>query len=210
MKFQIVMKKDPRVTAYIEKAPAFAKPILNHLRKVIHAAKCPLEENIKWGMPSFEYKGIVCGFAAFKAHCAFGFYKQALLHDPKKILLATQDKTAMGNLGKITSKQELPADKDLIALIQQAVALNEENVKPIANRKKEAKPFPTLHPEFQMALKKSKKAETVFKNFAPSHQREYIEWINDAKTEPTRDRRIQQAIEWISEGKGRNWKYEKC
>ncbi len=70
---------DPRIDAYIAKSVPFAQPIMEHCRALIHEACPEVTETIKWGMPSFEYKGILCGFAAFKAHCSFGFWKHAIL-----------------------------------------------------------------------------------------------------------------------------------
>lgn len=202
--------KDPRIDAYINSAAPFAQPILNKLRQLIHKGCPDVVETIKWGMPSFEYKGTLCSFAAFKQHCSFGFWKASLINDPKNYLQphAAQGGDAMGNFGKITIIKNLPPEKIFIDFIKQAVKLNEDGIKP---EKKKATPsidgkFPK---EFQSELNKNKKAKTHFENFSPSHRNEYIGWINEAKTEATRLKRIATAIEWIGEGKGKNWKYEK-
>jgi len=198
-------KKDPRVDAYIEKSADFAKPIMTHLRKVIHKASPKITENIKWSMPAFEYKGLVCGFAAFKQHCTFGFWKQSLLEQGA----FSSEKTAMGSFGRITSRKDLPPDEMLIKLIRQAVELNENGVK--VDKKKPAAKKELLVPDMlTAALKKNKAAQKTFDNFPYSCKKEYVEWITEAKTEPTREKRLAQTLEWLAEGKRRNWKYENC
>ena len=197
--------KDPRIDAYIEKSADFAKPIMTHLRKLVHKASPKVTENIKWSMPAFEYKGLVCGFAAFKQHCTFGFWKQSLLEQG-----AFSDvKTAMGSFGRLTSKKDLPSDEVLIKLIQQAVELNENGVK--VDKKKPAPKKELVIPDIlTAALKKNKAAQKTFENFPYSCKKEYVEWITEAKTEPTREKRLTQTLEWLAEGKRRNWKYENC
>jgi len=197
--------KDPRIDAYIEKSADFAKPIMTHLRKVIHKASPKITENIKWSMPAFEYKGLVCGFAAFKQHCTFGFWKQSLLEQGA----FSSEKTAMGSFGRLTSKKDLPPDEMLIKLIRQAVELNENGVK--VDKKKPAAKKELVVPDYlTAALKKNKAAQKTFDNFPYSCKKEYVEWITEAKTEPTREKRLATTIEWLSEGKRRNWKYENC
>jgi uncharacterized protein YdeI (YjbR/CyaY-like superfamily) len=203
-------KTDPRIDAYIEKSADFAKPILKHLRKLVHQA-CPgVEETIKWSFASFDYKGPFCSMAAFKQHAVFGFWKSALLEDPKGILGEPFSKggDAMGNLGRITSLKDLPADKVIIDFIKQAKKLNDEGVKLPARPKKPASEL-VVPDYFTKALKKNKKAIAQFEKFPPSHKKEYVQWVTEAKTEETRNRRMETAVEWIAEGKGRNWKYEK-
>jgi hypothetical protein len=198
--------KDKRVDAYINKAQDFAKPILEHLRELVHKTCPEIEETIKWGFPHFEYKGIVCNMAAFKQHCAIVFWKAALMSDPK-LAENAKSESAMGHLGKITSLKDLPKDKTLISYIKEAVKLNEDDVKlPPKPKTKEKKEIAVLE-YFTKALKKNKKANETFNNFSYSHKKEYVEWITEAKTEETRNKRIATAIEWMSEGKGRNWKY---
>ncbi|MCB0720926.1 MAG: YdeI/OmpD-associated family protein [Ignavibacteriae bacterium] len=201
-------KKDKRVDAYIAKAQPFAKPILKHLRELVHKASPLLEENMKWSAPSFEYKGNVCGFASFKEHVTFGFWKASIMKDAKKFLAAD---TAWGHLGKIKKLSDLPSDKKIIAYVKEAVELNEKNVKlPRSTKSGEKKPAPEPPDYFMKELKKNKKAVGAFAAFSPSHKREYIEWITEAKTDATRDKRIATAIEWMSEGKSRHWKYKNC
>jgi len=195
---------DPRVDAYIAKSAEFAQPILLHLRAVIHAACPDVEETIKWGFPHFDYHGMMCSMASFKAHCAFGFWKGELL-------LAGEDdrgKEAMGQFGRITSVKDLPPKKTLTAYVKKAMQLNEQGVK-VARPK--AAPRPLQVPDyFIAALEASPAAYEVFNGFSTSARREYCDWLTEAKTEATRNKRLAQAIEWIAEGKQRNWKYMNC
>ena len=202
--------KDPRIDAYIENAQPFAKPILKKLRVLIHKACPDVTETIKWGMPSFEYKGPMVGVASFKQHCSLGFWKTKLLKDPNGYLQerSAQGGEAMGNLGRITSTKDLPPDKELIAFIQQAVKLNEDGVKVHKASAKVRKEIP-VPAELQSFFNKNKKAKAVFEAFSPSQRREYLEWLTEAKTEDTQIKRLKTAMEWISEGKPRHWKYMK-
>lgn len=195
---------DPRVDAYIEKSADFAQPILQHIRKIVHKACPDVVETVKWGMPHFDHKGPMCHMAAFKQHCAFGFWKQPLLEQDA----FPAEKTAMGGFGRLTSIDDLPKETVLVSLIRQAMELNEKG---ITLPKKAAKKAAELSVPDALAagLKKNKKAQTMFEGFPPGKRKEYIEWINDAKTDATREKRVASAVEWISEGKGRNWKYEK-
>jgi uncharacterized protein YdeI (YjbR/CyaY-like superfamily) len=205
-------KKDARIDAYIAKVADFAKPIMTHLRDVIHAACPDVEETWKWSFPHFMYKGaILCSMAAFKEHCAFGFWKASLMQDTDKVL-EIKDREAMGHLGRITSLKDLPKDAVLKKYIKAAMKLNEEGVKLPPKAKaseKEKKELKT--PEyFIKALKKNKKAEKVFNEFSYTNKKEYIMWFEEAKTDATREKRVEQAVEWIAEGKVRNWKYLNC
>jgi uncharacterized protein YdeI (YjbR/CyaY-like superfamily) len=156
------------------------------------------------------YEGaILCSMAAFKAHCAFGFWKASLMQDTDNVL-EIKDREAMGHLGRITSLKDLPKDSVLKKYIKAAMKLNEEGVK-LAPKKKTAEQKEIETPaDFAKELKKNKKAEKVFNDFAYSHRKEYVMWFNDAKTEPTRAKRMTQAIAWLAEGKRRHWKYENC
>lgn len=196
---------DPRVDAYIERSADFAQPILIHLRELIHKACPDIKETVKWSMPSFEFKGILCGFAAFKNHCTFGFWKQSLMETDA----FQKNKTAMGSFGRIASVKDLPSDKVMIGLIHQAIELNEKGVK-VPKKPTGAKKEIIIPGDLTKALSTNKKAKAQFDKFSYSHRKEYIEWITEAKTEPTRNKRLATTIEWLSEGKGRNWKYEKC
>ena len=196
---------DPRIDAYIEKSADFARPVLMHLRELVHKGCPDVTETLKWSMPSFEYKGILCGFAAFKQHCTFGFWKQTLMESDA----FPQNKTAMGSFGRITSLKDLPSDKVMLGLIKQAVELNEKGIK--VPKTKPAAKKELVVPEILLeALAQNEKAADTFNAFPPSCKKEYVEWITEAKTEPTRDKRLATTIEWLSEGKRRNWKYENC
>ena len=195
--------KDPRIDAYIAKSAGFAKPILKHLRKVVHAG-CPgVQETLKWSMPHFDYKGIMCGMAAFKEHCAFGFWNADLILPKKK----QAEKSGMGSFGCIKSLKDLPAEKRLIGYVKKAAALNEAGIKD-PDRAKPKKRAPIPMPDyFAAALKKNQPAKKTFENLSPSHRREYLEWITEAKREETRAQRMATSIQWLAEGKPRNWKY---
>ncbi len=201
---------DPRIDEYISKAEDFAKPILNHLRAVIHTA-CPgVKETMKWSFPHFEYAGgILCSMAAFKQHCAFGFWLGSKMKDPEKLLAKVGERSAMGHFGKIKNLGDLPSDEVLIKYIKEAMALNAEGVK-ISKKVKDAIQKEMEVPSYFLdALKQNSAALSAFEKFSPSHKKEYVEWINEAKTEVTRDKRIATALEWIGEGKSRHWKYNK-
>jgi len=198
--------RDPRVDAYIAKQQDFAKPILIHLREVVHAACPEVEETLKWSSPFFMYKGgMLCSMAGFKAHAIFGFWKGALIDgvSPNR----NNGGEAMGNYGRLTSVKDLPSKRELTALIRRAMQLPDDGVK--VERKRAPKPEAKVPPELATALTKNKKAAARFKAFSPSNRREYIEWIVDAKRDETKAKRIAQAMEWIAEGKTRNWKYQK-
>jgi uncharacterized protein YdeI (YjbR/CyaY-like superfamily) len=200
---------NPGIDAYIKKSPEFAQPILTHMRALIHKACPEVEEQIKWSVPSFEYKGPMMGIAAFKQHCSLGFWKASIMKD-KEILFGEKTFMAAGNLGRITSLKDLPKDKVIIGWIKEAMKLNDENIKvPKDKPRKHEKKELVIPPYFITAVKKNKKAWATFENFSYSQQKEYVEWITEAKTEETRSKRLSQAIEWMTEGKTRNWKYQK-
>jgi uncharacterized protein YdeI (YjbR/CyaY-like superfamily) len=203
--------KEKKIDAYIAKSADFAKPILLHIRELVHKACPDVEEKVKWGMPFFDYKGeMLCHIASFKQHAVMGFWKAPLMKD-SVLLENAKAETAMGHLGKLTSLKDLPPDKKITAWIKEAMLLNDKGiklpskVKPTEKEKKEL----TVPDYFTKALAKNKKAKQVFENFAYSHKKEYVMWITEAKTEETRDKRMETALEWIAEGKSRLWKYEK-
>jgi uncharacterized protein YdeI (YjbR/CyaY-like superfamily) len=188
--------KDPRIDAYIAKSAGFAQPILNHLRELVHRGCPQVEETLKWSMPSFVYKGMLCQMAAFKQHATFGFWKHEL------VVGKTSEKEGMGQFGRITSLKELPAEKVLLGYIHKAAALNEAGIKAPAHTR--AKPGETRElavPDYLVAaLKKNKPAQVNFEKFSYSHKKEYVEWLNGAKREETRQKRLQTALAWIAEG----------
>lgn len=195
--------RDQRVDAYIAKSADFAKPILAHLRDLVHATCPEVEETIKWGMPTFMYHGMLCGVGAFKQHATFGFWKHRL------VVGAGRYDDAMGQFGCITRVADLPAKRELAALIRKAMALNEGGVKAPKTRAR-PRPAPRAPADLTVALKKNAKAAATYAAFSPTNKRDYVEWITEAKREETRSKRIAQAIAWMAEGKPRNWKYMNC
>ena len=198
------MNRDPRVDAYVEKQAEFAKPILKHLREAVHAACPTAEEAMKWGMPAFMYKGeILAHMAAFKAHASFGFWRGGQVVGEEN-----EQQSGMGQFGRLETVDDLPEPGALAELIRKAVALADAGVKPVRNKTTRA---PAEAPdELIAALEENDAAAATFESFSPSCRREYIEWIADAKRSETRAKRVAQAIEWMAEGKKRNWKYEQC
>ena len=199
---------DPRIDAYIAKSAPFARPLLEQLRATVHQACPQVEETLKWGMPSFLYGGgILCMMAAFKQHASFGFWKHALVVG-EGVERDGRPAEGMGSFGRMSTLQDLPPKKELIALIRKAMALNEQGMKaPHARRAATPKPPPEVPADLAAALRRNKAVAATFKRFPPSQQREYVEWITDAKRDETRQRRLAQAVEWLAEGKPRNWKY---
>jgi hypothetical protein len=193
---------DSRVDGYIENAEPFARPILEHLRKVVHSACPDITETMKWSFPHFDYKGMLCSMAAFKSHCTFGFWKASLLDGAG---MPASDRGAMGQFGRITSIKDLPNARTLARLIRAAAALNDSGVKV---KRVPAKKAPLKVPAYFMnALRKHKAALATFAKLSASHKREYVEWVTEAKTEATREKRLATSIEWMAEGKPRNWKH---
>ena len=197
------MSSDPRIDAYIERSAKFAQPILIHIRKLVHKAYPDIVETMKWSFPHFDHKGTVCSMASFKEHCAFGFWKQSLMEDTA----FPAEKTAMGSFGRITAVTDLPGDKDMVAMIREAVKLNEDGIK-VPNKSKFAKKTELVIPaDLTAALKMNPAANATFDMFSYTNKKEYVEWIEDSKTDATRNKRLATAIEWMTEGKIRNWKY---
>ena len=195
--------QDPRIDAYIAASAEFARPILEEIRKRVHAACPQVEETIKWGMPNFVHAGgILCGMAAFKQHASFGYWKHALV-------MGEAERDGMGSYGRLASMRDLPPRTRMQADLKKAMRLNEDGVKP-ERRKPASKPVPEIPGDLAAALDKDKAAKATFDGFPPSCKREYIEWIVEAKREETRAKRLAQAVEWMAEGKRRNWKYENC
>lgn len=202
---------NPKVDAYIAKSQPFAQPILSHVRELVHKACPDVEEEIKWSMPSFVLRGVILGhMAGFKQHCAVGFWgpeMRAILNED-----GNESLSGMGSLGKIASLKDLPSDKTLLGYYRQAAALiaSGQRTRSYERPKKAPKPAPQVPAELSGALKKNKAAAKVFAGFSASCQREYVDWIAEAKRPETKEKRVAQAVEWIAEGKQRNWKYQNC
>jgi uncharacterized protein YdeI (YjbR/CyaY-like superfamily) len=195
---------DPRIDAYIAKSAEFARPLLEHLRERVHAACPEVEEGLKWSMPFFSYKGApMCMMASFKQHCSFGFWLS-------KEVTGGSNEDGMGQFGKLATLQDLPPDKQLATYLKKAMALNEAGVKK-ARPKTIAKPAPLLPDDLAdlLAQKQHAAARKCYEGFSPSAQREYVDWIEQAKTAATRQKRLTTTLEWLADGKPRNWKYQR-
>lgn len=202
-------RPDPRVDAYIRKAAPFAQPILSHIRTIVHEACPDAVETMKWSRPFFDFNGPLCGMAAFKAHCSLHFWKGG------NIVSADVSKEgAMGQFGRITSVKDLPPKQTLVAIVKKAAALNADGVRAdwmekrvAARASRVSKPI-VVPDDLAAALKKNRKAQATFEAFSPSHRREYVEWIEGAKRQETRNRRVATAVAQMADGKVQNWKYE--
>jgi len=197
-------RTDPRIDAYIRRSAAFAQPILKRLRAVVHAASPRIEETMKWSFPHFMYEGMLCSMAAFKGHATFGFWKGSLIVERGR----QPAERAMGQFGRLTQVSDLPSKKILIGLIREAMRLNDERVPaPARVKPKRARPL-VIPADLADALRKNTRARAAFDSFSRSQQREYAEWIAEAKREATRTQRLATTIEWLSQGKSRYWQYK--
>jgi len=194
--------------AYVAKSPEYARPILVKIRDAFHAGCPELEEKIKWGHASFEYKGMLGGMAVFKKHVTFGFWKSRLMDDFDKLFQRGPKSSPMG--ARVESLADLPAKNVLVVYVREAKRLNDEGVKEPVRAKPKRSPDVDVPPDLTAALKKNAKAKKAFEAFSPSHKREYVEWITEAKRDETRAKRLATTLEWLVEGKHRNWKYERC
>jgi uncharacterized protein YdeI (YjbR/CyaY-like superfamily) len=198
------MKTDPRIDAYIARQADFARPILVYLRETVHDACPDCEETLKWSSPSFMYKGkILAGFAAFKAHATFGYWSGSQVLDA-----SPEQQSAMGQFGRLTSLADLPSRATLVELTHKAMKLIDDGVKPIRNKTVKA-PF-SVPQDLRAAIDAVPAAKATFDGFPPSQQREYADWVGEAKRDETRARRLALSVEWLAQGKRRNWKYENC
>jgi len=198
---------DPFVDAYIEKSNDFAKPILKHIRALVHDACPDVVETKKWSFPHFDYKGeMMCSMAGFKEHCAFNFWKQSLLDQTA----FPAEKTAMGSFGRIKSLDDLPDAKTMKKLIGDAMKLNDDGIK-VAKPKPTGEKKELVVPDVLLeALATNDAAADTFNSFPYSKKKDYVEWITEAKTDATREKRLATTIEWLAEGKSRHWKYQNC
>ncbi len=198
-------KPDARIDAYIAAAPAYAQPILRHVRALVHRACPDVTETIKWSRPHFEHRGPMFMMSAFKAHCSLGFWRPEI----RKLVDPTGSAEGAGQFDRITTSADLPSDAKLLGYLKAAAQLNESGVK-APPRQVKPKPALPVPPDLQKALKAQPKAAVAFDQFTASQRRDSLEWLLEAKTEPTREKRLATALEWIAEGKTRNWKYQKC
>jgi uncharacterized protein YdeI (YjbR/CyaY-like superfamily) len=196
--------RDPRVDAYVEKSPEFAKPILTRIRDTVHEACPEAEETLKWGFPHFTCKGILCSMAAFKEHCTLNFWKGDQVLESGVV-----SREAMGQFGRLTSVKDLPPAKLLRGYVKKATALNDAGTPGPISRRARSGEEPEVPDDLRAALKRDKEARATFEGFPPGQRREYVEWITEAKRPETRAKRLATAVEWLAKGKRRNWKYEK-
>lgn len=197
------------IDAYIAKSADFAKPIMEHFRELVHTTCPDVQEKIKWSMPFFDYHDeMMCHMAAFKNHAVIGFWKASLMKDAA-LMQNAQSEASMGHLGKITSLKDMPPDKKLSGYIKEAMKLNDDGIKLIKKTVSAEKKEIVIPDYFLKALSKNKKAKDVFEGFSYSHRKEYVQWITEAKTDVTKEKRMAEAVKMIAEGKGRNWKYQK-
>lgn len=199
---------DPRIDAYIVKAAPFARPILAHLRALVHRAVPEARETIKWGMPFFTLDATpLCSMAAFKAHAAFGFWRRDISSEFEKL---HANAAAMGAAGRITSLADLPADKVVVAFLKKAAERTRAGLPPRPPRKSAPRRPVRTPADLTAAFKQNETAAAAWKNFSYSHRKEYIEWITEAKRPETRAKRLATTLEWLAAGKARNWRYERC
>ena len=203
--------KNPAVDAYIAKSADFAQPILRHVRKLMHRGYPRIEETIKWGVPAFEHAGIVAMMAAFKRHVAFGFWSEKLIRDllgkDAERVFPKDAKLGMGGR-RYLSRGDLPPDATIVRAVKLAVALNASGKKPPRVRRR--KPPPKAPPYLAAAFRKNAKARATWARLTPGQQREYVEWLVDAKREDTRERRLSETLALLAAGKTRYWKYQDC
>lgn len=199
--------RNPAVDAYVARAPEFARPILEKIRAAFHAGCPALEEKIKWGVPSFEYKGMLGGMAAFQRHVAFGFWKSRLMKDFEAVVGRAAGASLMR--ARVASPADLPPRRVLVAMVKEAKRLNEEGIKEPKLARAKGRIRVTVPADLRNTLARHPKARAFFTGLAPSHRREYVEWITEAKRPETRAKRIVTTLEWLVAGKRRNWKYER-
>jgi len=196
------MRTDPRVDEYIAKSAPFARPILKRIRSAVHAGCPDVEETMKWSFPHFMHHGILCSMASFKAHCAFGFGKEEVMtgtNGPGEITTA--------QFGRVTSVKDLPARSAFLRLVREAAKLNEDGAKPPVPPVSDKSRTVRAPADLLAALKNNARARAAYDEMSPSHKREYIEWVTEAKRDETRKQRVAAAVEWMAEGRIRNWKY---
>ncbi|HTJ52512.1 MAG TPA: YdeI/OmpD-associated family protein [Cyclobacteriaceae bacterium] len=197
-----------KVDTYIDNSADFAKELLEYLRNIIHKTCPDVEEDIKWGTPHYSYKGDhLCMMAGFKNHCSFSLYKAELMKD-KAIQDSVKAGKKFGYMDKLKSVSELPKKNILISLIKEAMTLNEQGIKKEVSKSAKSKVL-EVPDYFEKELKANTKAKEVFYSKSDSFRKEYIVWISDAKTDETRHKRMDEALEWIADGKGRFWKFKK-
>lgn len=197
------------VDTYISKAKPFAQPVLAFLREAVHRAVPDVQEEMKWSRPFFMYRGVILGnMAAFKEHCSFGLWGEEMAEALRSTGRISGE--AMGSFGRITSVGDLPPSAELESYVRHAAKLiangtRTKSIQRVAKPPRSERPMPEA---LLTAFRTNKAAAAKFAQLSPSCRREYVDWIAEAKREDTRARRVATAVEWIAEGKSRNWKYE--
>ena len=202
--------RDARFDAYIVKAPEYARPILEHVRDLMHKAHPEVVETMKWQHPFFTHANgkIIASIGAFKEHCRFGIWHAEAAAAIR--LAAGHGSNERGSVVKVRSLKDLPPQKVLLASFKKAAeAAADRKTKLPRKEYQTPKPPLAVPADLTAALRKNKSAQKTFDGFSPSSKREYVEWIIGAKQDETRQRRLVQAVEWMAEGKSRNWKYER-
>lgn len=194
--------EDARVDEYVERAAEFARPILLHLRLLVHQACPEIDETIKWSRPFFVHRGtIIANMAAFKRHCSFGLW------GPGMTPLSTDG--AGGSLARIESLAGLPEDAAIVAMVRDAIKrVGNTGAAATKGRVKAVSEDIAVPQDLALALAEIDGAIAHFEALSPSCKREYVLWIEEAKRKETRARRVGETARWIAEGKRRNWKYE--
>jgi hypothetical protein len=198
--------KDPRVDAYVAKAAPFARPLLRHFRGLVHRGCPSVVETIKWGHPAFDHHGFLAGMAAFREHASFIFWKEKRLV-ADGVLAPSYE--GWGQFGKVRGLADLPSDAAILRTVRAAARLNVEGTPSPRSTPRVKRPVPRTPAAFAAALRGAG-ADAKHRAMSTSMRREYVEWIAEAKTTATRDRRIATAVQWIAEGKRRNWKYARA
>ncbi|MEO9802317.1 MAG: YdeI/OmpD-associated family protein [Reichenbachiella sp.] len=194
-----------KIDAYLTTVSSEHRPVLELIRKTVNAVDDRIQEDWKWRAPCFSLEGLVCWFVAFKSHVGLNFFKGALIEDIHNAFVESEDEDKGNRMIHFKSIDEVKV-KVIQDYVKQAVLLNEQGIKIDFPKRK------TLEtPDYLIeALNKNKKAKDVFESFTDAQRKDYIEWLVEAKREETRNKRMTQAIEWIAEGKTRNWKYMNC
>lgn len=191
------------ITAYIEKATPEFKEVMIALRSVLNNPNFDIKEDWKWGAPNFNNEGMICWLAHFRNHVGMNFFKGTLIKDKYNLFTHYREEKGNRQLKFSDINQIIP--EQIEYYIEEAIKLNQENIKVVKKEIDTSLPL-----DLETELNNNPKAKMFFESLAPSYKRDYIEWIEEAKREATRTKRLATTMEWLSEGKKKNWKYENC
>jgi len=183
------------------KFTGFQKEYCNHLRKLIHKAMPDVKEDWKWG-PNFNVNGMVCGVWGFKDHVKLVFFKGSAMKDTYKLF--NQGKENEGNRSINFSSADKIDDKKIIEYLKEAAEINRKGIKLVKKEIKVVMPAILVK-----ALNKDKASKTYFESLAPSHRRDYADYISQAKQEETQLRRLDKVMEMLTDKRTLNDKYMK-